>query len=134
MAEGKIMIVEDDPMMADTIASMLELYGYETVIFHDAQKAVDAIPTERPGLMMLDQNLPGGLTGIDICRRVKSDPQTQSTPVIIASAENQPEVVADAKAAGVSRYLVKPVGLDDLERAIAETLKEQRDNSDQAQE
>ena len=128
MAEGKIMIVDDDPMMADTIASMLELYGYETVIFHDAQQAVEAITTEKPGLMMLDQNLPGGLTGIDICRRVKSDPETMSTPVIIASAENQPDVVAAAMAAGVSRYLVKPVGLDDLERAISETLKEQRDN------
>jgi len=126
MSDGKIMIVEDDPIMADTIASMLELYGYDTVIFHDAQKAVDAIPVEKPGLMMLDLNLPGGMTGIDICRRVKADPQTVETPVIIASADDTPETIAEAKAAGVARYLVKPIGLDDLERAIAATLSEQR--------
>lgn len=129
MSEDKIMIVEDDPIMADTIASMLELYGYQTVIFHDAQKAVDAIPVEKPGLMMLDLNLPGGLTGIDICLRVKADPEMADTPVLIASADDAPEIIAKAKAAGVARYLVKPIGLDDLERAIAETLREQRGNS-----
>ncbi len=127
MNQAKIMIVEDDPMMADTMASMLGLYGYDTVIFHNAQDAVEAIPVEKPGLMMLDLNLPGGLSGIDICRRVKGDPETQSTPVIIVSADGEPRTIERAKAAGVARYLVKPIGLDDLERAIAETLKEQQE-------
>jgi len=126
MAEGKIMIVEDDPIMADTIDSMLGLYGYETVIFHDAQAAVNAIPLEKPGLMVLDLNLPGDLSGIDICRRVKADPETRATPVIIASADDTPRVIEEARVAGVARYLVKPIGLDDLERAISETLREQR--------
>ncbi len=125
MPEAKIMIVEDDPMMADTMASMLELYGYRTVIFHTPHEALAAIPIEKPGLMMLDLNLPGGLSGIDICRQVKADPDLRHTPIIIASADGEPQIIERALAAGVARYLIKPIGLDDLERAIAEVLSEQ---------
>ena len=124
MSEAKIIIVEDDPMMADTIASMLELFGYETAICQTAGEALDAIPQDRPGLIMLDLNLPDGVSGIEICRQVKADPTLRATSVIIVSAEDNPLVIQSAMTAGASRYLVKPVGLDDLEKAIAETLAE----------
>lgn len=122
MSDARIIIVEDDPMMADTIASMLELFGYETAICETAQAALAAIPQDRPGLIMLDLNLPDGMTGIDICRQVKADPELRATSVIIVSAEDDPGTIQQALEAGASRYLVKPVGLDDLEKAIAETL------------
>jgi DNA-binding response OmpR family regulator len=125
MSDAKILIVEDDPTMADTIASMLELFGYDTAIAATPQKALDMIALERPGLMLLDLNLPGGMTGIDICRQVKSRPETQATPVIIVSAEGDVQAMKAAQEAGAARYLVKPIGLDDLEKAIAETLSEQ---------
>lgn len=124
MSEAKIIIVEDDPMMADTIASMLELFGYETEICSTARAALDAIPKDRPGLILLDLNLPGGMNGIEVCRQVKADPELHATPVIIVSAEDDPQTIRNAKQAGVARYLVKPIGLDDLEKAIAETLSE----------
>ena len=124
MTDARIIIVEDDPMMADTIASMLELFGYETVICGTAQAALDAIPQDKPGLILLDLNLPGGMNGIDVCRLVKANPDLRATPVIIVSAEDDPQTIRTAGEAGVSRYLVKPIGLDDLEKAIAETLSE----------
>jgi len=124
MSTAKIVIVEDDPMMADTIASMLELFGYETAICQTAGEALNAIPQDRPGLILLDLNLPDGVTGIEICRQVKADPELRATSVIIVSAEDNPLVVREALEAGASRYLIKPIGLDDLEKAIAETLAE----------
>jgi two-component system phosphate regulon response regulator PhoB len=124
MSDAKIIIVEDDPMMADTIASMLELFGYETAICDTAKAALEAIPQEKPGLLLLDVNLPDGTSGIDVCRQVKAQPELSATPVIIVSAEDQPQTVQAALEAGAARYLVKPIGLDDLEKAIAETLNE----------
>lgn len=126
MSEAKILIVEDDPMMADTIASMLELFGYQTAICPTPQAALAAIPESGPGLILLDLNLPGGMTGIDICREVKSHPESRAIPVIIVSAEGDAQTIRAAHEAGAARYLVKPIGLDDLEKAIAETLSEQR--------
>jgi CheY-like chemotaxis protein len=128
MSEAKIIIVEDDPMMADTIASMLELFGYETAICQTAGEALDAIPQDKPGLILLDLNLPDGMGGIEICRQVKADPELRGTSAIIVSAEDNPLVIRSAMEAGASRYLVKPIGLDDLEKAIAETLAEQEDS------
>ena len=125
MSDAKVLIVEDDPMMADTIASMLELFGYQTAICGTGQAALDAIPQEKPGVILLDLNLPGGMTGIEICRQVKAQPEFRATPVIIVSAEGEPQAVRAAEEAGAARYLVKPIGLDDLEKAIAETLSEQ---------
>jgi two-component system phosphate regulon response regulator PhoB len=122
MIDARIIIVEDDPMMADTIASMLELFGYETAICETSQAALDAIPQDMPGLILLDLNLPDGMTGIEICRQVKANPDTAATSVIIVSAEDDPGTIQQALDAGASRYLIKPIGLDDLEKAIAETL------------
>jgi two-component system phosphate regulon response regulator PhoB len=124
MADAKILIVEDDPIMADTIASMLELFGYETAISGTAQSALEMIAQKQPALIVLDLNLPGGMTGIDICRQVKARPETQHTPVIIVSAESGVEAMEAAQKAGAARYLVKPIGIDDLEKAIAETLSQ----------
>lgn len=122
MSDARIIIVEDDPMMADTIASMLELFGYETAICQTAQAALDAIPEDRPGLILLDLNLPDGVSGIEICRQVKADPELAATSVIIVSAEDDPGTIQEALDAGAARYLIKPIGLDVLEKAIAETL------------
>jgi CheY-like chemotaxis protein len=124
MAMPRVLIVEDDAMMADTIASMVELFGYETVIFNDPKGAIDAARREHPDVVLLDLNLPGEQSGIEICKQIKADGEVQKTPVIIVSADSQPETIEKAKAAGAARYLVKPVGLDDLELAIAETLRE----------
>jgi DNA-binding response OmpR family regulator len=128
MTDAKIIIVEDDPMMADTIASMLELFGYETVICPTPQAALDAIPQEKPGIILLDLNLPGGMSGIDICRQIKAQPELRATQAIIVSAEDDPQTIRTALEAGAARYLIKPIGLDDLEMAIAETLSEQGHN------
>lgn len=125
MSEARLVIVEDDPMVAQTTASMVELFGYQPLIFDNALAALEAIPAEKPGLVLLDLNLPGGMSGVDICRQIKSNPEIAHTPVIIISGDGDPQVIHEAMEAGVARYLVKPIGMDELERTIAETLSEQ---------
>lgn len=120
-----ILILEDDSMMADTLASMVELIGYRTAVFHRSQEALDGLASVKADLMLLDLNLPD-LSGIEVCHRVKDDPELKNTPVIVVSAESNPFAIQKATEAGASRYLVKPVGLDDLEMAILQTLDEQR--------
>lgn len=120
-----ILILEDDSMMADTLASMVELIGYQTVVFHRSQAALDGLANVKVDLMLLDLNLPD-LSGIEVCNRVKDDPELKDIPVIVVSVESNPFAIQQATDAGVSRYLIKPIGLDDLEMAIQQTLDEQR--------
>lgn len=118
-----ILIVEDDSMMADTLDSMVQLMGYDTVIVDRSAEALEAIAEEKPDLALLDMNLPD-FNGFELCKRLKADPAIRHVPVIFISAESDPGTVKRALEVGASRYLIKPIGLDDLERAIADTLKE----------
>ena len=119
-----ILILEDDSMMADTLASMVELIGYQTAVFHRSRDALDGLSKMKAGLILLDLNLPD-LSGLEVCRRVKDDPELKDTPVIVVSVESDPFSIQRATEMGAARYLIKPVGLDDLETAILQTLSEQ---------
>lgn len=110
-------------MMADTLDSMVQLMGYDTVIVDRSAEALEAIAEEKPDLALLDMNLPD-FNGFELCKRLKADPAIRHVPVIFISAESDPGTVKRALEVGASRYLIKPIGLDDLERAIADTLKE----------
>jgi CheY-like chemotaxis protein len=116
-----ILIVEDDPRMADTLASMVRLLGYEATAVHNARMAIEASTRERPELILLDQNLPG-VNGVEVCRFIKRDPLLGDTPVIFVSVEGRQEIIEAAKEAGAAAYLVKPIGLDELETTIAEAF------------
>ncbi|MBN1310795.1 MAG: response regulator [Anaerolineae bacterium] len=122
--QSTILILEDDSMMADTLASMVELIGYQTAVFHRSQDALDGLSKIKADLILLDLNLPD-LSGVEVCRRVKDDPELKHTPVIVVSVDSDPFSIQRANEAGASRYLIKPVGLDDLETAIIQTLSEQ---------
>lgn len=121
-----ILIVEDDSRMADTLQSMVELLGYDTMIVGSSQAALTTVQKTKPGLLLLDLNLPD-FDGFELCTRLKADPSVQQTPVIFVSAEGNPQVLQRAEEIGAACYLVKPVGLDDLERAIAGAIREQVD-------
>jgi two-component system phosphate regulon response regulator PhoB len=119
-----ILILEDDSMMADTLASMVELIGYRTAVFHRSHEALDGLASVKADLMLLDLNLPD-LSGLEVCRRVKENPDFKGTPVIVVSVESDPFAIQRSRDAGASLYLVKPVGLDELETAILQALHEQ---------
>ncbi|MBN1430291.1 MAG: response regulator [Anaerolineae bacterium] len=122
--QSTILILEDDSMMADTLASMVELIGYDTIVFHRSQDALDGLAKTKANLLLLDLNLPD-LSGLEVCRRVKDDPELKTIPVIVVSAESNPFSIRRATELGAAQYLIKPVGLDDLETAILQTLSEQ---------
>lgn len=121
MTQPLVLIVEDDSRMADTLASMVRLLGYETLIAHTSRSAVDITSSEDPDLILLDLNLPD-VDGFELCSYFKRSTRFKDKPVIFVSAENDTDVIARATEVGAARYLVKPVGIDDLETAIAESI------------
>jgi DNA-binding response OmpR family regulator len=123
MSEPLILIIEDDSMMADTLASMVDLIGFQSVIFDTSTEALEAMVHVQPDLVLLDVNLPD-INGFEVCRQIKNSTTLKRTPVIIVSVESNDQSLQQGQAAGADRYLVKPVGLDEIEVAIRQVLVE----------
>lgn len=115
----KILVAEDDPLVAEMVISLLEKLGY-TVIGQafNGQQAVEMTHQLRPNLVLMDIAMPE-LNGIEAAGQIA---ELCPTPVVILSAFNAIEVVEDASMAGVGGYVVKPPRARELDRAITIAL------------
>lgn len=104
----KILIVEDHMDIRKLLKMTLEFDDFE---IHEASTG-DAgwvLAQElQPDIVLLDVMMPGTLTGLDVCRRIKSDPKTRHTKVIMLTARVQASDREMGMAAGADDYLMKP--------------------------
>jgi PAS domain S-box-containing protein len=104
----RILVVDDNRDSAETLAMLLELTGHEVFVAHDGQSALDAVERQRPGVVLLDIGLPG-LSGHDVCRRIRQQPWGKTTVIIALTGWGQEEDRRRSQAAGFDGHLVKPV-------------------------
>jgi len=114
---AKILIVDDEPMTVEMLATFLRIIGHETIEALNAKHAWDQLLIHQPDAMLLDIMMPGQ-TGLEMCRELRKKPEYATLPVIIVSAY-APPAIAEAKAAGASDYLAKPIKLDMLKATLA---------------
>jgi DNA-binding response OmpR family regulator len=119
-----ILIVEDDPEVASVLRKRLELEGFCCERAENGEQALDSIRAHRPKLVLLDRVLPG-LPGDEVIRRLKSDPRTQSIPVIMLTgkADESDELVG--LALGADDYVAKPFSPKVLVARIGVLLRRQ---------
>ena len=116
MSKKKILIVEDETIIAMEIGKDLELAGYtiiETVV--SGEKALDVIQGNRPDLVLMDINLQGEMDGIEAAENIAN---ISDIPVIFLTAFNDEETFRRAKATSPYGYIMKPVNKRDLETRI----------------
>ncbi len=111
----RLLIVEDEKQLCDTIAKSLYAAGYEVDTCYDGDEALDYILTEEYDLIVLDLNLPGR-DGMDILRELRQD--NDETKVIILSARSQIADKVEGLDAGANDYMEKPFHLQELEARI----------------
>ena len=105
---SKILIVEDDPAIRRVIALAVKSAGHSPVLEEDTgDGGLAAVRRERPALVLLDVMLPG-MDGVEVCRRVKSDPALASTAVILLTAKGEERDVVTGLDAGADDYVTKP--------------------------
>lgn len=104
----KILIVDDDPELLRLIAFPLHRAGYETLGATDGAQALEKVRNEKPDLMILDIMLPG-LDGIEVCKRLRSQPETDTLPIIMLSALTSVDDKIKGLEAGADEYLTKPI-------------------------
>ena len=119
--KGNILIVEDDRLAREFISAMLTKKGYTVRVAGDGELALQSIHTELPELILMDMNMPG-MSGIDVCRKIKADPETRNIPVIFLSAMGEVDLKVKALEAGGTDYVTKPVGPSEILARISTHL------------
>jgi putative two-component system response regulator len=107
------MVVDDEPVVAEVLRRLLVKEGYTVDVFNDGPEALDALPTVRPHLVLCDVHMPG-LSGIDVCRRMKQDPAYRLTPVVMVTGQAQRDARLEGLEAGADDFLAKPVDPQEL--------------------
>ncbi|MGD8434916.1 MAG: response regulator, partial [Syntrophobacterales bacterium] len=122
MPTKRILIVDDEPDLLETIQVTLEMEGYECLVAYDGFRGLDRARTEKPDLIVLDVMLPG-LNGYKICRLLKFDEQYKRIPIIMLTAEAQEKDRLIAEETGADYYMTKPFAPDKLIAKVAELLE-----------
>ena len=119
MVSKPILVVEDEPIVRESIRDWLKDAGYEVATAESGEEALEMIEKQDFSLMVVDVRLPGK-TGITVLKEVKA--QRPWIKSIVITAYPTAELSDRAKKLGAVDYLIKPIAPDDLERLIRETL------------
>lgn len=117
-----VLLVEDDNNFAALVFEVLTEAGYDAVHYTDANSAVEWLKRHKPDLVITDIGLPG-ISGIHLCRILKSEPATESIPIIVLSALGDESHKVEALRAGADDYLVKPFSGLELQARIEALLR-----------
>lgn len=133
MAKQKILLIEDEQDIADLIKLQVEMAGYRIVVEEDGLNGLVAVEKEKPDLIILDIMLPG-LSGLDVCRKIKNNPKTNNIPVIMISARSEELDVVLGLELGADDYVCKPFSVKVLLSRIRAVLRRGTEPEKTAQE
>jgi DNA-binding response OmpR family regulator len=107
MAKPTVLIIEDDPALIEVISYNLRREGYDVMSVSDGQEGLEKALRTPPGLIILDLMLPG-MDGLEVCRRLRAEPATRKTRIIMltAKAEESDELIGFSL--GADDYVTKP--------------------------
>lgn len=103
----EILVVDDEDRNLQLLGSSLSRAGYQVVFASSGREALDAVKAEPPDIILLDVMMPG-MDGIEVCRRLKDNPETQAIPVIFITARTSAEDIVRGFEVGGQDYIAKP--------------------------
>jgi two-component system alkaline phosphatase synthesis response regulator PhoP len=121
----KILVTEDEELIATMLRLNLEREGYETEVFRDAESALARLATERFDLILMDIMLPG-ISGEEALASLRK--RGIATPVIMLTAKREVETKVAAFASGADDYLTKPFDMDELLARVQAIIRRSQGN------
>ena len=116
-----VMIIEDEADAAELFSEMMRINGFRVIKMFSSAPAIPMIAQEKPDVILLDIMMPD-ISGLEVLRYIRREPDLSSIPVIILSAKSMPGDIKIGLEAGASMYLTKPVGFQDLKNAVEQVL------------
>jgi two-component system phosphate regulon response regulator PhoB len=133
MTNDSILIVEDEPEIADLIRYHVQREGARAVVARSGRLALEAVARRKPDLVVLDLMLPD-LDGLEVCRRLRWQPETRSLPILIVSAKGEESDIVAGLELGADDYVTKPFSPKVLMARIRNLLRRRRPAEGEAQE
>ena len=122
MEKKKILLVDDERDLVETVTFRLEASGYEVLPAYDGREGLDKARKEKPDLIILDLMLPR-MDGYKVCRMLKFDEKYKKIPIIMFTARAQQSDIEMGKEVGADAYITKPFEPQALLDKIEELLK-----------
>jgi len=119
-----VLIIEDEADAADLFAEMMRVSGFRVLKTSSSAPAIMMMVEEKPDIVILDIMMPE-VSGLDILRQMRRDPELAHIPVVVVSAKSMPADIKNGMEAGASTYLTKPVGFLELKEAVERALASQ---------
>jgi two-component system alkaline phosphatase synthesis response regulator PhoP len=123
MNSKKILIVDDEEDLVETVRFPLEMEGYHVLVSHNGEEALDQARKENPDLILLDLMLPK-VDGYKVCHRLKSDDRYKHIPILMLTAKSQEKDMVLGMETGANEYITKPFDIRDLLKKVKQHLKQ----------
>lgn len=123
MNKKAILLIEDNPLLTGLYSAGFKKKGYEVVVVHNGEDGLTAIGKEKPDIVVLDLFMPG-MTGFDVLEKLRENPETKDTKVVVLTVSVKEEDKSRAKSLGVLDYLVKhELHLDEIINRVLSHLQ-----------
>ena len=118
----KVLVVEDEQALALLLKYNLEKEGYDVIIEDKGNKVLGVVERECPSLILLDWMLPE-LSGVEICKLIRSKPDLKNIPIIMLTAKGQEEDKIKGLNAGADDYVTKPFSVPELMARVKTNMR-----------
>lgn len=123
--QPRVLVVEDEPAQREVLAYNLEAEGFKVAKAETGDEALLLVEEETPDIIVLDWMLPG-VSGIEVCRRVKSRTETRAIPIIMLSARSEEVDRVRGLETGADDYVIKPYSVVELMARVRSQLRRTR--------
>jgi DNA-binding response OmpR family regulator len=122
MSKKRILVVDDEVDLVETVRFSLELDGWDVLVAYNGEEGLNQARKENPDLILLDLMLPK-LDGYKVCRLLKFDERYKHIPILMLTAKTQEKDKIIGKETGADEYITKPFDMDELIKKVKNYLK-----------
>ena len=123
---SKILIIEDEKILRETLADILEISGYSVVMANDGEEGVEVFTNSHPDLVICDINMPK-MDGFEVLKMLETlVPASEFPPFIFLSAKTEPQSIREGMNLGAVDYITKPYSAPELLKVIELRLKKRK--------
>ena len=112
-----VLVVDDEQDIIDLVSGWLGSKGYNVVSASDGEEGLRIAKKDKPTVIILDIKMPG-MDGFEVLDRLRKEPDTRFTPVIMLTQKRETESMFRAKDLGTTDYLMKPFSVEELLRLV----------------